>query len=107
MMNILSHGSVKGAKKEKKLFRLISAYSDMHDSVQAASLILNGAPDDLHEHLFLSMVVAYGRPFTQNAGVGCIKVDYPNYPDFGDAEMRDRHSRLIDLRNKFLAHSSA
>jgi hypothetical protein len=53
------------------------------------------------------MVVAYGRPFTENQGVGRIQCDYPKYPDFGDADMPDRHKRLLDLRNKFLAHSSA
>lgn len=53
------------------------------------------------------MVVAYGRPFTENQGVGRIQCDYPTYPDFGDAEMPVRHTRLLDLRHKFLAHSSA
>lgn len=32
---------------------------------------------------------------------------FPTYPDFGDTEMPVRHSRLLDLRHKFLAHSSA
>ena len=94
-------------KAEKRLIRLISAFSDMSDSVEAAKLIMEGVPDDLYPHLFLSMVLACGRPFTENRGVGRIQCDYPNYPDFGDADMPDRHKRLLDLRNKFLAHSSA
>jgi hypothetical protein len=93
-------------KQQKKLVRLISALSDMWDSVQAANLLVGGVPDELYGHLFLSMVVAYGRPFTENQGVGRIQCDYPRYPDFGDSEMSVRHSRLLDLRNKFLAHSS-
>jgi hypothetical protein len=52
------------------------------------------------------MVTAYGRPFTANQGLGSLLVEYPAYPDFPDAEMNDRHKRLIDLRNKFHAHSS-
>jgi len=94
-------------KKQKKLVRLISALSDMDESVQAANL-MRGAPDLLYSHLFTSMVVAYGRPFTKNYGVGRIQGDYPAYPkDSDDADMPLRHSRLLDLRNKFLAHSSA
>lgn len=95
-------------KAEKKLIRLISAFSDMRASIDAANLLLRGVPDEVYEHLFLGMVVAYGRPFTENYGVGRIQCDYPNYPkDCGDVEMSDRHNRLLDLRNKFLAHSSA
>ena len=93
-------------KQQKKLVRLISAFSDMTTSLRAANLLLGGVSEELYGHLFLSMVVAYGRPFTENYGVGRIQCDYPNYPDFGDGEMGDRHARLLDLRNKFLAHSS-
>lgn len=59
------------------------------------------------EHFFFAMVVAYGRPFFESHGVGLIKCEYPKYPDFTDHDMNLRHQRLIDLRNKFLAHSSA
>ena len=94
-------------KQQKKLIRLISAISDMSNSLEAADLLLKGVPEELHGHLFLSMVVAYCRPFTENYGVGSIRCDYPTYPDFGDCDMRLRHERLHDLRNKFMAHSSA
>ena len=95
-------------KQQKKLVRLISAFSDMNDSVCAAKLLLNGVHDEIYSHIFLSMVVAYARPFFKNYGVGRIQCDYPNYPeDCSDTEMLQRHSRLLDLRNKFLAHSSA
>jgi hypothetical protein len=94
-------------KQQKKLVRLISALSDMLDSVQAANLLLGGVADELYGHVFLSMVVAYGRPFTENKGIGRIQCDYPRYPDSGDTDMPVRHARLLDLRNKFLAHSSA
>jgi hypothetical protein len=98
---------VANTKERMKLVRLISAIADMSESVRAAELLMAGAPDELYQHFFVSMVVAYGRPFTENYGVGRIQCDYPTYPDFGDSEMPVRHARLLDLRNKFLAHSSA
>jgi hypothetical protein len=94
-------------KQQKKLVRLISALSDISESVRAADFLGEDTPEPLWQHLFVSMVVAYGRPFTENYGVGRIECDYPNYPDFGDSDMPRRHSQLLDLRNKFLAHSSA
>ncbi len=57
-------------------------------------------------HLFLAMVVAYCRPFTENYGIGSLLCEYPSFPDFADADMNLRHTRLMDLRNKFLGHSS-
>ncbi|MEI6072767.1 MAG: hypothetical protein WCS31_13310 [Verrucomicrobiae bacterium] len=85
----------------------MSALSDMTCSIHAADLLIDGAPEALYQHLFLSMVLGYGRPFFENDGVGRIQCDYPAYPDFGDSEMAVRHTRLLDLRNKFVAHSSA
>lgn len=95
------------SKQRKKLVRLISALSDMAESIDAADLLIGGASEALYQHFFMSMVVAYGRPFFENYGVGRIQCDYPTYPDLGDSEMPKRHARLLDLRNKFLAHSSA
>ncbi len=57
-------------------------------------------------HLFLSMVLAYCRPFTENHGIGSLRCEYPTFPDFPDAEMNERHKRMWDLRNRFLGHSS-
>jgi hypothetical protein len=94
-------------KDEKKLIRLISAYADIKNSIRAGEVLMSGIPDEILEDVFLSFVVSYGRPFTENYGVGNIIADYPNYPTFGDSEMSLRHSRMMDLRNKFLAHSSA
>src|SRR5208282_941145 len=94
-------------KDEKKLIRLISAYADIKNSIRAGESLIEGVPEDFFEDIFLSFVMSYWRPFTENQGVGCIVCDYPNYPTFGDSEMSVRHSRMMDLRNKFLAHSSA
>jgi hypothetical protein len=42
----------------------------------------------------------------ESNGAGRVLVDYPGFPDFWDDEMPMRHRRMMDLRNKFLAHSS-
>jgi len=55
---------------------------------------------------FLAMVLAYCRPFTENYGIGSLLCEYPSFPDYADADMNLRHKRLLDLRNKFLGHSS-
>ena len=57
-------------------------------------------------HFFLSMVLAYCRPFTENNGIGSLQCEYPSFPNFSDTDMNLRHQRMIDLRNKFLGHSS-
>ena len=62
--------------------------------------------DDARHHFFLSMVIAYGRPFTENHGIGSLRCEYPSFPDFPDADMNLRHQRMMDLRNKLLGHSS-
>jgi len=79
----------------------------MFYALEAYSMFTNAQATPAAEHFFCSMVTAYGRPFTENYGVGSIKCEYPSYPDFSEPEMNQRHQRLMDLRNKFLAHSSA
>lgn len=90
----------------KKLLRLISARCDMHTTLEAYSHFVSFAGTPAAEHFFFAMVVAYGRPFTDSYKLGPIKCEYPSYPDYPDAELNLRHQRLIDIRNKFLAHSS-
>jgi hypothetical protein len=80
-------------KQEKKLVRLISAFSDINESGEAADTLLGGAPEELLQHLFLSFVASYARPFTENRGIGRILTDYPAFPDFADQEMNARHRR--------------
>jgi hypothetical protein len=90
-----------------KLVRLISARADMGFSLEAHSHFAAALGSPLAEHCFLAMVVAYCRPFFESYRVGRILCDFPAYPDFDDAEMNIRHQRMVDIRNKFLAHSSA
>jgi hypothetical protein len=93
--------------KDKKLLRLVSARFDISKSFEAYEFLRSVEPDSpLFYHLAVSMSVSYGRPFTANHGLGSLAVEYPKFPDFEDSEMNERHLRLIDLRNKFMAHSS-
>ena len=94
--------------KDTKLLRLVSARLDMSYSLEAYGILksLNGPENPLWYHAAVSMAVCYGRPFTEANGLGKLQVEYPNFPDFTDAEMNIRHHRLIDLRNKLMAHSS-
>jgi len=52
------------------------------------------------------MVISYMRPFTENQGIGRLQCEFPDYPDFDLPEAGSRHQRMVDLRNKFLGHSS-
>jgi hypothetical protein len=91
----------------KRLLRLISARNDMSVALDAFGHFMTFAGSPPAEHFFFAMVIAYGRPFTENCGIGPIRCEYPTYPDFADEELNLRHRRMIDIRNKFLAHSSA
>lgn len=93
--------------KDTKLLRLVSARLDISQSIEAYNILRTLDPaDSLFYHIAVSMAVSYGRPFFENNGVGRLLEEYPKFPDFADAEMNLRHHRLIDLRNKFMAHSS-
>lgn len=72
-----------------------------------AYLRLKGSTDERERYDFaLAMVVSYGRPFTENEGLGNLEVDNRAFPDYEDAEMNLRHHRLLEMRHRFLAHSS-
>ena len=96
-----------------RLLRLISARCDLDCATEAFNLLRGTFTDPLASdleplryHLFVSLVVGYCRPFTESEGIGSLRCEYPDYPDFPDVEMNARHQRMIDIRNKFLGHSS-
>lgn len=93
-------------KIEKQFLRYASARADVYYARQAYQLIQQCPFDEITLHLFTSMVVSYCRPFTENNGVGNLTVEYPDYPDYDDPMMNLRHSRMMDVRHKFLSHSS-
>ena len=93
-------------KRERRFVRLASARIDVIFAHQAYNMLCQCSSEEMMQHFFNSMVTSYCRPFTENHGLGSLFVEYHNYPDFSDAEMNLRHSRMIDIRNKFLSHSS-
>jgi len=93
--------------KDAKLLRLASARLDMGYALDAYSELSGQRPESpLRYHLALAMAVCYGRPFYENKGLGNLFLEYPRFPDFADKSMNSRHHRLLDMRNKFMAHSS-
>lgn len=93
--------------KDAKLLPLASARLDMCYALEAYSALSGQRPESpLCYHLALAMAVRYGRPFYQNNGLGNLFLEYPRFPDFADPGMNLRHHRLLDMRNKFMAHSS-
>ena len=91
---------------QKRLLRLISARTDMQYASDGFRRFVETKDEGTRHQLFLVMVVAYCRPFTENYGIGSLLCEYPVFPDFPDADMNLRHKRFIDLRNNFLSHSS-
>jgi hypothetical protein len=91
---------------QKRLLRLISAITDMRFATGAFRRFTATNEEGARHHFFSAMVLAYCRPFTENYGIGSLLCEYPTFPDFADADMNLRHKRFLDLRNKFLGHSS-
>jgi hypothetical protein len=89
-----------------RLLRLITARADLDYATEAYHLLQGIELPPLRYHVFVSLVLAYCRPFTESEGIGSIRCEYPAFPDFEDPEMNDRHQRMLDIRNKFLGHSS-
>jgi hypothetical protein len=89
-----------------RLLRLISARADVDYATEAFHLLQGTDLVPVRYHLFVALVVAYCRPFTESEGIGSLRCEYPDYPDFKDPEMNARHQRMLDIRNKFLGHSS-
>lgn len=92
----------------RKLLSLLAATRDVIIALEAYERFKVAPQGSLEaEYTFANMVIAYARPFLKSHGLGAtIKTEFPGYPDFTDKEMNVRHRRFIDIRNKFVAHSS-
>ena len=94
-------------KMRTRLLRLISARADMQYARDAYDRLSAHPSGATRYDLFLSFVVSYCRPFTENSGLGSLSVEFPDFPeDLELAEADVRHRRMMELRNKFLSHSS-
>ena len=91
---------------QKRLLRLLSARADVRYSQTAYRMFEASADPDIRYCAFLTMVVSYARPFTSNNGIGSLLCEFPDYPQINLSDSEIRHQRMMDLRNKFLSHSS-
>ena len=89
-----------------KLLRLISARADIDYSCSAFKLFDSSENPIIEYHALLAMVVCYCRPFTENFGLGNLKCEIPECADIPLKDAQIRHQRMMDLRNKFMSHSS-
>jgi hypothetical protein len=103
----MNTNSTKSYSVSTGLIRKISSRADIASAIEAHELFqANRLNQTAASYFFESMVLAYGRPFFKSNGIGKLQDDYPNFADFEDKELNLRHKRFIDLRNKFVAHSS-
>lgn len=94
-------------KTDKTRFlRLVSAQRDMTYALDAYDRFKHATSERERYNFVLAMVVSYGRPFTENKGLGNLEVDNREFPDYDDEKMNLRHQRLIAIRHNFLAHSA-
>lgn len=91
---------------QKKILRLLSARADIDYSCSAFKMFEGSDNPTIRYHALLAMVVSYCRPFTENFGLGNLKCEFPDYADIPLEDAQIRHQRMMDLRNKFLSHSS-
>src|SRR5438445_7044988 len=89
-----------------RLLRLISARADLDYATEAYHLLQGIELSALRYHVFVSLVLAYCRPFTESKGIGSLRCEYLEYPDFDDHEMNLRHQRMLGIVNDVLGDSS-
>lgn len=91
-------------KLRKRLARYQFAMAAFNSCKRAVVLLQSGQFPRRHpanEHLFTSLVVTYFRPFTENCGMGALKVD--DIPP----ESLKLHNLLKRLRNETFGHTDA
>lgn len=93
------------AERKKQLYKLIVAQSDILAAATACNLFIDtvdhlGHP--LYYPLFCSMVVCYGRPFSDNKPFGPLP---KTWRYFSDKRLQALHDDLLNARNKIIAHS--
>lgn len=99
--------SQKFKKTCKELHKLAIARLDIFQAQQACEKMIDKVADmgdDLYYPLFVTTVICYARPFTQNNVYGRLGSRWERFPN---KILTDMHIQLLDARNKFVAHSDA
>ena len=107
-------------KEEKKFVRYALAERSSSLALKAGMYILDGysafqAAGLLEEEILqnldtlrlmlAAMTVSYGRPFTENNGIGTIPVDEISNIFDGDKGAKGAHDKIMEMRHKFHAHT--
>jgi hypothetical protein len=91
--------------RKRELCRLVLARSDVNAARHACNLLLKNVgalSDDLYEPLYYAVAISYARPFSANRPLGSLA---PRWRRFADSRLQDAHTRLLEARNKSIAHS--
>jgi hypothetical protein len=92
---------------KKHLYKLIfakTAFSRVHYVCGYIENEIKGPENPLYQPLMTSVCVMYGKPFTNNSGVGMLS---EKLVKFDDKSLTDAHEVLMDARHKFYAHTDA
>lgn len=93
------------SKQKMNLYKLVVARSDIKAAFETCELFMKTVDNlghDLYYPLFCSIVICYGRPFSDNEPIGPL----PGYwSKFSDKRLQETHDDLISTRNKLVAHS--
>lgn len=109
----IAHNRGLGLDKERALYRrLIISWHDLMDARPALAHLLSGdallADEAVRDSLLTSLVVSYGRCFTQSRGQSQTASRLPDsFLKTLTTEELTLHRRLLQLRNTEFAHSDA
>jgi hypothetical protein len=93
--------------KCKELHKLAVARFDILEAQNACQTMIDkvhNMGDDFYYPLFVTVVICYARPFTQNNIYGRLGSKWEQFPH---QIFTDMHKQLLEARNKFVAHSDA
>lgn len=93
------------AATKRELYRLVIARSDVKAALETCDLLLKNVTSlshELYEPLYFAVVISYSRPFTRNEPAGALK---PRWRQFTNSALKEAHDRLLEARNKIVAHS--
>jgi hypothetical protein len=90
---------------KKQLYRLAVGRSDVAKAYAACELLrreIRDIADDLYQPLLQAIAISYGRPFAVSRAGSTIGARWAR---FDSAQLQETHDKLMELRNKFVAHS--
>lgn len=90
---------------EKKNVAYYSIILDLETCREALNKLLELNEDIIQTSLFTSVVILYGKCFTDSTKMKYPKLE-PNILDSQEPELKIFHERIMSMRNNFIAHRS-